>query len=297
MTDRPTISARVEAAVLFNNDHTCCICRQRWKDVQIHHIDGDRTNNAASNFAVLCLNCHSVVTGTRGLGKRYSVLEVSRYKRNWESLVRTRRGQIGLIRPPHGESETKALRIEIRKNLLYLSVTTNQARVREILDLLDFYRLFENDVSWLLDRLHELVPYIFRDKTAGLLAEYVTFPFFHFMLSDGTKMLRNDRADLEKAIGICGALGGFGAIYGNVWSIRKSLKALSWLADVADVHHLSSHKRKIVSEIKSIQKDIKESTLGARVKNSLSRSSSSYLRRVRGLSINYQHDENTSITS
>lgn len=280
MKDRPTISVRVEAAVLFNNEHTCCICRQRWKDVQIHHIDGDKTNNAASNLAVLCLDCHSVATGTRGLGKRYSPLEVSRYKRNWEYTVRKRRDQIGLIRPPHTESETKALRIEIRKNVLYLSVTNNQARVREILDLLDFYRLFENDVSWLLDRLYELVPYIFRDKTAGLLAEYVTYPFFHFILFDDAKMRRNDRADLEKAIEICGALGGFGAIYGNVWSIRKSLKALFWLADLANVHGLSSHRRKIMSEIKSIQKEIKESTLSARAKNSLSRSLSSYPKRV-----------------
>jgi hypothetical protein len=104
--------------------------------------------------------------------------------------------------------------------------------------------------------------------------------FFHFIMFDDAKLTKNDRADIEKAIEICGELGGFGVTYGNVWSIRKSLKALSWLADLASVHGLSPYRRKIRGEIKSIQKDIKESTLSARAKNSLSRSSSFYLEQV-----------------
>ncbi len=85
---RILIPKRIEAEVLFLNHHTCCICRQRDKDVQIHHIDGDHANNSLENLAVLCLDCHSKVTGRRGLGKSYSRYELKRYKLQWQNVVR-----------------------------------------------------------------------------------------------------------------------------------------------------------------------------------------------------------------
>lgn len=54
--------------------------------MQIHHIDGNPSNYAARNLAVLCLDCHSRVTGDEGFGRRYSPQEVARYKREWELL-------------------------------------------------------------------------------------------------------------------------------------------------------------------------------------------------------------------
>lgn len=77
-----------EAEVLFLGRHTCCICHEKNKDVQIHHIDGNNSNNDVNNLAVLCLDCHSKVTGTRGLGKSYSPLELRRYKHEWERIVK-----------------------------------------------------------------------------------------------------------------------------------------------------------------------------------------------------------------
>ena len=70
--------------VLFRANHTCCICLQAGKDVQIHHIDEDPSNNIAENLAVLCLDDHSKVTGTPGLGRKYTTAEVRRYKVTWE---------------------------------------------------------------------------------------------------------------------------------------------------------------------------------------------------------------------
>ncbi len=85
---RRKIPENKEIEVLFLQNHTCCICRNRGNDVQIHHIDGDHSNNDVSNLTLVCLNCHSLVTGKRGLGQSYKPGEVYRYKINWERKVR-----------------------------------------------------------------------------------------------------------------------------------------------------------------------------------------------------------------
>ncbi len=83
--------SHIEDELLFRADHTCCICKTKRKDVQIHHIDGNPANNKIDNLTVLCLDCHSIVTGPRGLGKAYKPGEIRRYKRVWERHVQESR--------------------------------------------------------------------------------------------------------------------------------------------------------------------------------------------------------------
>jgi len=71
-------------SLLYKNRHICCICREPRKNVQIHHLDTDPSNNNAMNLAVLCVDCHSRVTGDEGLGRKYSPEEVRLFKESWE---------------------------------------------------------------------------------------------------------------------------------------------------------------------------------------------------------------------
>jgi hypothetical protein len=81
---RPNIDPDLVARLMFQNRHMCCVCHELRKSVQIHHIDEDPSNNDWENLAVLCLDCHSRVTGDEGLGRRYSVQEVILFKNGWE---------------------------------------------------------------------------------------------------------------------------------------------------------------------------------------------------------------------
>lgn len=81
---RPNIDPDLVARLMFQNRHMCCICHELRKSVQIHHIDQDPSNNNWDNLAVICLDCHSRVTGNEGLGRRYSVQEVTLFKNGWE---------------------------------------------------------------------------------------------------------------------------------------------------------------------------------------------------------------------
>lgn len=60
-------------------------------EVNTHHIDGNPNNNDIQNLAVVCLDCHSKITGSRGLGKSFSPLEVTKYKKNWEFMIQSQR--------------------------------------------------------------------------------------------------------------------------------------------------------------------------------------------------------------
>ncbi len=116
---RKAISKSREAEVLFLNRHTCCICHDTGKDVQIHHIDGDNGNNDVSNLGVLCLDCHSRVTGIRGLGKSYSSLELKRYKREWEAIMKKGHGFPSIRRAKRVPKIERQLFVYEAKALIY----------------------------------------------------------------------------------------------------------------------------------------------------------------------------------
>ncbi len=64
--------------------HTCCMCNVPRQPVEKHHINEDPADNAWNNLAVLCRNCHGLVTQKGNLGARYTPGEVLRLKLRWE---------------------------------------------------------------------------------------------------------------------------------------------------------------------------------------------------------------------
>jgi len=64
--------------------HTCCVCHEPRHPVEKHHINGDPADNAWDNLAVVCRNCHGLVTAKGNIGSQYTPGEVLRYKKLWE---------------------------------------------------------------------------------------------------------------------------------------------------------------------------------------------------------------------
>jgi hypothetical protein len=87
---RTPIPEDASAEVLFRHDHTCCICQERGKYVQIHHIDDDPSNNDLSNLAVLCLQCHNDTQIKGGFGRKRSATEVKKFRDDWVKRVTER---------------------------------------------------------------------------------------------------------------------------------------------------------------------------------------------------------------
>ena len=84
MAHRPAIPKDIEDNLLVSCQHRCCICGEF--GVQIHHIDGDPTNNDESNLIPLCGTCSQKVHITFPPAARthgISEDQLKIYKKNW----------------------------------------------------------------------------------------------------------------------------------------------------------------------------------------------------------------------
>jgi hypothetical protein len=88
---RTPVPSEISVEVLFTQNHTCCVCRERGKTVQLHHIDEDPTNHLQENLAVLCLEDHERTQLRGGFGKKLLAPEVKRYRDDWIERVKKRR--------------------------------------------------------------------------------------------------------------------------------------------------------------------------------------------------------------
>ena len=88
---RTPIPSDLAADVMFASDNTCCVCRERGKALQIHHIDEDPSNNAFENLSVLCLECHNDTQLKGGFVRKLNAPLVIKYRDEWLERVKLRR--------------------------------------------------------------------------------------------------------------------------------------------------------------------------------------------------------------
>lgn len=97
---RQKIPDELATKVLYQSDRTCCICRLPGRKIEIHHIDGDPSNNKIDNLAVLCKDCHSEAHSTQAFARNLTPALVQKYNESWQDIVRVRLepgGEKGLI--------------------------------------------------------------------------------------------------------------------------------------------------------------------------------------------------------
>lgn len=216
MPPREQIPSRVVTEILFINNHTCCVCRRSERDVQIHHIDETRSNNALGNLAVVCLDCHSRVTGRRGLGRSYTSMEVRQYKRSWERQVLNSRR----IRRPTARyrkeliSQIDLIVCEI------LSYRQNNPRVKELLNLLYELHLWRGNReidNKIIEGLHHLaiMSGLGSPTLAGMVAEKLWEMCWHFVGPKDVAMNSQDLFSVLDCVDALGTLASFNSEFGH----------------------------------------------------------------------------------
>jgi hypothetical protein len=107
---RVEIPPDVAAEVLFLADRTCCVCRQRSRPVQLHHIDDNPANSAAENLAVLCFDCHRETQIRGAFDRKLDAAQVRLYKLDWIKRVEAQRNGATWPVPSEAISEKHVLR-------------------------------------------------------------------------------------------------------------------------------------------------------------------------------------------
>ena len=89
--ERTQIPIDIAARVLFEQDHTCCVCNVLGLPVQIHHINENPADHTPENLAVLCVVDHLRTQMKGGLSRHLKAAEVTIYRDNWIERVADRR--------------------------------------------------------------------------------------------------------------------------------------------------------------------------------------------------------------
>lgn len=88
---RTSIPRDLASEVLFASDNICCVCNERGKTLQIHHIDENPSHNSFENLSVLCLECHDKTQIKGGFGRKLNSDLVIKYRDDWLRRVISRR--------------------------------------------------------------------------------------------------------------------------------------------------------------------------------------------------------------
>ena len=105
--ERVPIPEEIVTSVMYSSDRTCCVCNERGRPTQIHHVDENPNNNAITNLAVMCLLCHNETMTTGGFGRKLNAAQVSKYRDEWYSRVQARRDTADKIVSPDHSSQTQ----------------------------------------------------------------------------------------------------------------------------------------------------------------------------------------------
>jgi len=85
------IPKHIADSVLFEADRTCCVCRDKSRHVQIHHLDGDAANHSMDNLVVLCLEHHQEASVGGGFARGLNQTQITKYRDDWLKQVCNRR--------------------------------------------------------------------------------------------------------------------------------------------------------------------------------------------------------------
>lgn len=109
---RKNVPEDVAASILFMSDRTCCVCNERGKTLQIHHIDDNPSNNSFENLAVLCVEHHNETLLQGGFGRKLDAAQVRMYRDDWHNRVQARRDKLVNL----NESQFKDFRPDFSQN-------------------------------------------------------------------------------------------------------------------------------------------------------------------------------------
>jgi hypothetical protein len=259
-----------ERHVLVKNRHCCCICQGDGygKDVLVHHIDGNNSNNVESNLAVLCLVHASqadagLKKGKLGSGKKLKPDFVRQYKKIWEKKI-----ELGLqhrkeILPMRDKRQLELLyKFEIRKTKnLILSLKDRDGRIKEAFDYFD-QLVLEEFISGidirkvLLDAYSDIALFtIDAIEMPKRLAKSLWGLLLHLVGPDKVPISSKDKKIFSECLKIFETIGEWAGEYnGGIPVLKAVCQQIYEFAEIAKWYNLVSEKKNLFAVFGKIHK-------------------------------------------
>jgi hypothetical protein len=261
MKKRTKIPQKTETEVLFINDRTCCVCRNKKKGVCIHHIDDNPSNNDISNLSVVCTECHDLIHKKGGTTKGISPSLLLKYKHEWETSIKYKRTPETSPLKSESGIEKILFKFEIRKKIFELQALDDND-LKSIKENLEFYEslyLIEGQeyINFILGNLKDtvLVLSINSINKTKLIAEYLHHYFYHLIGPHEVKITQEDKKNIELTISILETIGQFSGEFNRHKSIFDKLEiSLRNILDIIIWYNLTNLVSSYVKTIKEISK-------------------------------------------
>jgi hypothetical protein len=266
---RKKLPSKLDKKVLIKNRHCCCICQRDGigKEVIIHHIDGNNSNNIISNLAVLCLIHASqadagLSKGKLGSGKKLKPDAVREYKRLWERKIEVERNIQKQILPITQKKQVETLfYFEIRKTITEI-IALNDAdkRVKEkfkFLDQLYFEEAFSNlNLRKILIQAYSDISVltIETNNLPKVLCASILNLFLHLVGPEEVPIRSEDKKLFAKSLDVLKTLGEFAAEFNNKSVLKKVCDTIYEFGEIATWYNLKKEKREIYEILNKMKK-------------------------------------------
>ncbi len=267
---RRPIPRDTERNVLFRNQSVCCVCQKR--GVQIHHIDGNPSNNSPSNLCVLCIEHHAEASSTSAMVKGLSSSLLRQYKKAWEASVTVKYQVAATKRTEHSSSvERRAIVLDVKKTIFRLVGNKSAKQVNESVDYLYGLCLLEIGPREIV-RNFVLIHWLLETRTLAVLVLRLHDFFMGFAGPGYVKMTANDERQVVAAIKLLGGIGVQAVIFeADTLLFTRLRRAFSQFAQTGLDYRSKVIGKAVIEEIKTIKRELKESSRPRRLRLAVQR--------------------------
>jgi len=237
---------------MFRNESVCCVCQK--KNVQVHHIDGDNSNNKLSNLAVLCIEDHDRASSRSSMTRGLTPSLIRRFKTDWERRVIEKRRLV-----KHAASSIKEdpfIKFEIKRLVFSLPAFKDKKTTNSIIDQLYHWHLFTDYTKNIFLDLGNIRWFLDMSQIIILLERIYEF-FWHLVGPKDVPMDIQDKKNLLLAIKLLGNLGI------QIITLKESRKALDYLfapaddfVNIAQLYRSPMLKKEIKNQLISIRREL-----------------------------------------
>ena len=184
---RIKIPNATEGQLLYQTDYKCCVCNKRGD--QIHHLDGNPSNNNLDNLAFLCFEDHNLASLKETLRKKLTKEAIVNYRNHhYQVIEKRRKKELGALDKPISKLTNEKLLTVTKNALIILEIENIKTKYfsaewdkrAEILNELDKYVNHKNN-RLAYDILEFLS--LAASQTRGGMTENVALSIFEHILN------------------------------------------------------------------------------------------------------------------